>query len=313
MGMIINGQWEEIDRIHDKSRYQRPVSKYNNKYKIEDLISNSGRYYLIGSWSCPWSHRTLIYRHLLGLEKHIPLHMTGGKKIQGYSANHGDSWHIPGTLKEDHQSITHLHELYVFNDKHYTGRSTVPILWDSKTLSIISNESTDIIDLLIKATGQINPQQATLLDPPSAITHKAVLALNTKIYEQFSNGVYQAAFAKSQQAYDIAIRNVFELLDFLEEKLQHRRFLFGDQPSHSDWLLFPSLVRFDIEYYLHSGCCHKQLRDYPKLWLYARRLYHTGKIADTVNFEAIHASNYFNTPIKPLMPTQNWQQLDSTQ
>ena len=307
MGMIINGHWQEVDKIHHENQYQRPVSQYHIINKIEELTKNSGRYYLLGSWSCPWSHRTLIYRHLLGLENFIPLHMTGGKKTQGYSANHGNSWQIPGTLEADHQPITHLHELYALNDEHYTGRSTVPILWDSKTLTIVSNESTHIIDLMIKATEQISPQRVRQLNPPRTITQKAMLALNSNIYEQFCNGVYKTAFAKNQQAYDAAIKNVFQMLEFLEDKLRNSRFLLSDQPSHADWLLFPSLVRFDIEYYLHSGCCHKQLRDYPRLWLYARRLYHTGKIANTVNFEAIHASNYFSAAIKPLMPAQKWQ------
>ncbi len=240
--------------------------------------------------------------------------MTGGKKVQGYSANHGQPWKIPGTYEQTREkteistdnTIIHLHELYKFNDANYTGRSTVPILWDSKALKIISNESTNIIEILKSAGTKLNPQNASKLEPPENIKLSELSDFNAEIYDHLSNGVYKAAFAKDQQAYDEAVEKVFKMLASLEERLQHSRFLLGEHPCHADWLLLPTLVRFDIDYYLHSGCCHKQLRDYPKLWHYARRLYNYQGIAQTVNFEAIHASNYFSSQVKPLMPKHDW-------
>jgi putative glutathione S-transferase len=305
MGMMIAGKWHNHDDIHQGDEYQRPVSNCHVDINPDEIL-HSQRFHLIASFSCPWSHRVMLYRVLAGLEDYIPLHITSGKTAQGYSANNGEMWQIPGAQKQADTVIEHLHQLYRFNDQQYTGRSTVPILWDSHKLQIVSNESSHLIELLEKAGERLNAPTSQASLESELINKDELSAFNQDIYHQLSNGVYKAAFAKSQHAYDKAVTGVFSMLNLLDQCLADSRYLMGDAPCQADWLLFPTLVRFDIDYYLHSGCCLKQLRDYQHLWRYVRTLYNTAGIAQTVNFAAIHASNYQTNQILPAMPTQDW-------
>lgn len=306
MGMMKAGEWCVEDSIHQGDEYVRNVSNCHFKIEPEEIVANPKRFYLIASWSCPWSHRAMIYRQLAGLSHYITLHMTSTKTQQGYSANNGKVWLIPGAALEDEARIIYLHQLYKFHDQCYTGRSTVPILWDSQQLKIVSNESSHIIKLLQAAGELLNSESTAALLGTSFDHSPPLVALNKAIYQDLSNGVYRAGFAKSQRAYDRAVTAVFNMLDTLELRLADRQFLLANQPCQADWLLFPTLVRFDIDYYLHSGCCYKKLSDYPLLWRYARTLYAISGIAETVNFAAIHASNYQSSAILPVLPKQDW-------
>jgi len=303
MGMLINGQWSEQDKTIINGAYVRNTSKCDLPINANDIIEQPGRFILIASWSCPWSHRTMLIRQQLGLSDYLPLHITGGKKVQGYSADNGIMWSVPGSTI----SILHLHQLYTLSDGNYTGRSTVPILWDSHSQTIISNESTRIIDIFSAITlpGQRQTAAVTRGLVPKHLT-QAIDTLNTDIYNQLTNGVYQAGFAQTQTAYNIAVRKVFTMLDKLNRRLATNRYLMGPALTLADWFLFPNLVRFDIDYYLHSRCTQQRLSDFPHLWSYARNIYNQPGIADTVNFDAIHKSNYHDSKILPLMPEQNW-------
>jgi putative glutathione S-transferase len=303
MGMLINGQWSEQDKTIINGAYVRNTSKCDLPINANDIIEQPGRFILIASWSCPWSHRTMLIRQQLGLSDYLPLHITGGKKVQGYSADSGIVWSVPGSSI----SILHLHQLYTLSDGNYTGRSTVPILWDSYSQTIISNESTRIIDIFSAITlpGQRQTAAVTLGLVPEQLT-QAIDTLNTDIYNQLTNGVYQAGFAQTQAAYNIAVQKVFTMLDKLNRRLATNRYLMGPAITLADWLLFPNLVRFDIDYYLHSRCTLQRLSDLPHLWNYARNIYNLPGIADTVNFDAIHRSNYHDSMILPIMPEQNW-------
>ncbi|MCJ8337904.1 MAG: glutathione S-transferase C-terminal domain-containing protein [Pseudomonadales bacterium] len=311
MGMLVNGQWSEQDNIIVDGAYIREESLCRAAIEVGSIIKYPGRYHLIASWSCPWSHRTMLIRQVVGLSDHVPLHITGGPKIEGYSADHGNPWKIPGTESE----IIHMHQLYSLSDTDYTGRSTVPILWDSHLRKIISNESTHIMQIFDRenpnrqAATRANPTAALYTDQPliPVLLKTQILELNDEIYCQLSNAVYRAGFAELQSAYDEAVQQVFNMLQRLNARLATSRFLLADQPTLADWLLLPNLVRFDIDYYLHSRCCLARLTDYPHLWAYARDLYNLPGISDTVNFAAIHQSNYSAGDILPLIPKADWQ------
>lgn len=304
MGMIIAGRWSDEDQIVRDGAFVRPTSVHNkviDQCVLKAMLEEPGRFHLIGSWTCPWSHRTLILRRLKGLEDIVPLHITGGIRYQGYPANFNLSWKVPGS----NRSVLHLHELYAISDENYTGRSTLPILWDSKTQTIVSNESSHIMRAfeIIEVPGEEN--QVDFL-PMNRI--ETLDAMNDKIYHGLSNGTYKARFAETQQAYDDAVTLVFDTLDELELLLSKQRYLLGDELSEADWRLFPTLVRFDIEYYVHSRCSKKRLIDYPMLWAYARELYAQPGIRETVNFAAIHLGNYDLGEIIPKRPEIDWNE-----
>ena len=311
MGMLINGQWSEQDNIIVDGAYVREKSLCRAVIEADSIIKSPGRFHLIASWSCPWSHRTMLIRQVKGLADYVPLHITGGPKVQGYPADHGKTWKIPGNDLE----IIHMHQLYSLSDACYTGRSTVPILWDSQLQQIVSNESTHIMHIfdgasrLPQSLANTNSTTAIYTDQPlmPAQLKQKILELNDEIYSQLSNAVYRAGFAELQSAYDEAAQQVFSMLNKLNERLATSRFLFADQPTLADWLLLPNLVRFDIDYHLHSRCCLARLIDYPHLWAYARDLYNLPGISETVNFAAIHQSNYAPGEILPLIPQANWQ------
>ena len=303
MGMLIKGQWTTQDRLIIKGAYVRNISNCHWPISPNDIIEQPGRFTLIASWSCPWSHRTMLIRQILGLSEYLPLHITGGKKVQGYSADRGKLWQVPGCSLP----ILHMHQLYSLSDPDYTGRSTVPILWDSQTQKIISNESTRIMDIFSSITVPKKNQATSSLQLVPEHLSSAIETLDAEIYSQLANGVYRAGFAQTQTAYDVAVQQVFSMLDKLNSRLATGRYLMGDKLTQSDWLLFPTLVRFDIDYYLHSRCTLSRLIDFPYLWHYARKLYNMPGIAKTVNFAAIHESNYQGANILPLMPLQDWQ------
>lgn len=301
MGMLIAGQWCEQDNIIIDGAYQRNLSNCRAEIEPNDIIDYPGRFHLIASWSCPWSHRTMLIRQLKGLAAYMPLHVTGGKKVQGYAADHGNKWQVPGSQV----NILHLHQLYCLNDSNYTGRSTVPILWDSQQQQIISNESTHIMQIFDQLLTPKNSHLPQLQLVPLHLKG-AIEKLNEQIYSQLSNAVYRAGFAQSQNAYDEAVHSVFAMLEKLNTRLATSRYLMGDAVTQADWLLFPNLVRFDIDYYLHSRCTMSKLTDYKHLFKYARELYNMPGIADTVNFSAIHKSNYQDSQVLPVMPDIDW-------
>jgi len=247
----------------------------------------------------------MLIREFKGLQAYIPLHITGGDRIEGYPANFGAPWLIPGTSIE----ITNLHQLYTLDLSTYTGRSTVPILWDSQTKTIISNESEKIISAFDKVQIKNKQGKANIdftLVPSTLATDME--KLNASIYHQLSNGVYRANFAKTQAAYNESVEQVFNMLEQLDKRLENSRFLYGELLTESDLRLFPTLIRFDLDYFIHSRCSRKRLTEYPNLWSYARDIYSSFNFKNTVNFDAIHKNNYDTDQILPVPLYADWHQ-----
>lgn len=309
MGMVVNGQWTSEDNLTIDGHYVRPTSAQDgdiNDAVFASMASEPGRFHLIASASCQWSHRCLIAHALKGLASRIPLHLAHGERVEGYAMNNGRYWTVPGTS----QNILHLHQLYCLGDPDYTGRSTVPVLWDSMERRIVSNDSEAIFDAFDALSSPTEDSTFRLSEAPSGSSDKALLA---EIYNGVSNGVYQAGFATTQAAYDEAVERVFSTLDGIESTLSVRRYLKGFTVSKADWFLFPTLVRFDAVYHVLHRCCRRRLVDYPNLWAYARDLYSWPGVSDTVDFAAIRDASYRNDcagnphRIVAIAPDADWQ------
>jgi glutathionyl-hydroquinone reductase len=290
MGMLIDGRWTDEDRYIASSAFVRPPSVYDQDLPsdvITALASEPGRFHLIASLSCPWSHRTLIVRQLKGLGAAVPLNVAGGPRVQGYAVNGGEPWPVPGTVK----TILHVHQLYTLSDRAYTGRTSVPVLWDSQTRRIGSNESAKIMRAFDAVRLPGSCRDFTLV--PDRLRDE-IEALNVRLHQNLSNAVYRAGFAQSQKPYDEAVAQVFLMLDELEKRLSVSRYLFGSMITETDWRLFPTLVRFDAVYHVLFRCARRRLVDYANLWAYARDLYAWRGMAETVDFTVIREGSYQN-------------------
>ena len=292
MGKLINGEWHDqwYDTKSTGGKFVRSTSGFRNWITADGSAgpsgeggfkAESGRYHLYVCYACPWAHRTLIFRALKGLEAHI-----------GISAVHPDmlseGWELrddyPGATGDRLYGLPFLRDIYTRADPQISGRVTVPVLWDKKRETIVSNESAEIIRMFNSAFDAItgNAEDYWPEDLRSGIE-----ALNTRIYKTVNNGVYKAGFATSQNAYDKAVHELFNTLDWLENHLGSNRYLVGDRLTEADWRLFTTLIRFDPVYHLHFKCNRKRIIDYPNLWGYLRELYQYPGISGTVNFDHI--------------------------
>jgi putative glutathione S-transferase len=296
MGQMINGKWsrEPLVKSDAKGSFLRPNSSLRNFVTANGAAgptgdvgfkAEPGRYHLYVSLACPWAHRTLIYRALKGLEEMIPISV-----VNWFMGE--DGWNFaegPGVVPDPINNAKFLHEVYAASDAHYSGRVTVPVLWDRKTNRIVNNESSEIIRMFNSAFDAVGAKEGDYY----TMKHRAEIdALNARIYETLNNGVYRAGFATTQQAYEEAVVPLFETLDFLDHILATKRFLVGDQPTEADWRLFPTLVRFDPVYFGHFKCNIRRIVDYPNLSSYLRDLYQTPGVAGTVNFQHIKGHYY---------------------
>lgn len=312
MGMLIDGHWSEEDRVIQDGAYRRPASGLDGEIDaatIAALRETPGRFHLIASMSCPWSHRTMLVRRLKGLQDCVPTQIAGGERVQGYPANGGESWAVPGA----DATIVHLHQLYALSDPTFTGRVTVPVLWDAQERRIVSNESAKIIralDAAPTANDRAGGGPDFTLVPETL--RDAIDDLNRHLYEGLSNAVYRAGFAEAQPAYDAAVTEVFVTLDSLEARLSGRRYLHGDAITECDWRLFPTLVRFDAIYHVLFRCARRRLIDYPALWVYARDLYGWAGVAETIDFDIMRTASYRSdrtnnpTGIVAVAPDVDW-------
>lgn len=288
MGMLLDGVWtEQDDSIQGDGAFVRAPSSYDTpvaQRTIDQLSRDPGRFTLIVSMSCPWSHRTLLVRAVKGLSDKLPIHVAGGPRVEGYPVAAGNAWTPPGLGRP----IIHLHELYAASDANFTGRVTVPVLWDSVEQRIVSNDSAQIMRAL---------DAVFILGVPSFTLRPTDLApeideLNAFLHEGLSNAVYRAGFAEAQAPYNEAVVQVFETLDILEDRLDGRRYLLGPGITESDLRLFPTLVRFDAVYAILAKCSLRRLIDYPNLWAYARDLYAWPKVASTISMQALREGAY---------------------
>lgn len=300
MGMLIDGIWcSDTDRYMQGGVFKREASQLTtlSVREIAARLQNNTSITLVVSQSCPWSHRTTLVRALKGLDD-IPVAVAGGRRVEGYALN-GIEKLDPGA-----DPIRHVHQLYTATDPVYTGRATVPVLWDKGTRTILSNSSAGIARVLDQIGNSWRLAPDMLADE--------IEALNTRVYEGLANAVYRAGFATAQNAYMEATRDVFSTLDWLEAYLTERRCLFGQQVTESDLFLFATLIRFDAVYGPLFRCTRRRLVAYPALWAYARDVYSWPGIAGTFDFDA-NLTGYFqndtdNNPhgIVPELPDIDW-------
>jgi glutathionyl-hydroquinone reductase len=295
MGRLIDGVWHDewYDTRDTGGRFVRAPSQFRNWVTPDGPFRPArGRYHLYVSLACPWAHRTLIFRKLKGLEDVISLSVTHWLMgDQGWSFEPG-----PGVIP-DPFGARFLHEVYARADPRYSGRVTVPVLWDKEQGTIVNNESSEIIRIFNSAFDAIGAAACDYYPPD---LRDEIDALNARIYDTVNNGVYKAGFATRQEAYEEAVRALFETLDWLEQRLAGQAWLCGERITEADWRLFTTLVRFDPVYVGHFKCNLRRIVDYPNLWDYVCALYQIAGVRETVDFDHIKRHYYMShTSINP--------------
>ena len=299
MGELIDGTWHRtsLDAVLTKGLLKRPTSVFRDWVTADGLApagrrafkAENGRYHLYVSLACPWAHRTLIMLNLKDLHQSIGVsvvHWLMGE--DGWTFTPG-----PGVVPDPVAQVPLLHEIYTMSDPHCTSRVTVPVLFDTLSKTIVSNESADIVRMFNSAFDHLGARPGDFY--PETLRSE-IDAVNARIYETLNNGVYKAGFATRQDAYDEAVAGVFDTLDWLEDRLAHQRYLVGDGLTEADIRLFTTLVRFDTVYHGHFKCNRRALTGYPALWDYTRALYQHPAIKPTVSFEHIKGHYYGSHP-----------------
>lgn len=304
MGLLVDGKWQDkwYDTDATQGKFVRSESQFRNwlvsesDYDSKDdslFPAESGRYHLYVSLACPWAHRTLIFRQLKELNEHISVSC-----VHPHMLSNG--WEFKQETRFQDEQVTqgdplynldYAHQLYTKADPHYSGRVTVPILWDKKNETIVSNESADIIRMLNCAFNDITGNH---VDYYPSEQKDVIDGLNERIYDTVNNGVYKSGFATTQEAYEEAVQPLFDTLDFLEERLAQQTYLTGDAQTEADWRLFTTLIRFDAVYFGHFKCNLKRIYDYPNLNRYLKQLYQTPNVESTINFDHIKEHYYYS-------------------
>ncbi len=299
MGLLVEGIWQDqwYDTKSTGGAFERSAAKFRNWVTTDGSAgpsgtsgfkAESGRYHLYVSFACPWAHRTLIFRALKDLTDHIDISVVHPDMMS-------DGWELkadyPGATGDRLYGLPYARDVYTKADPKFSGRVTVPILWDKEQQTIVSNESSEIIRMFNSA---FNDLTGNTDDYWPEDLHAAIEPVNDRIYDTFNNGVYRCGFATTQEAYDAAVQPLFDTLDWLDKCLSENRYLMGDRVTEADWRLFPTLVRFDNVYHLHFKCNRKRIIDYPNLWAYTRALYQWDGIAETVNMDHIVRHYYYS-------------------
>ena len=305
MGVLVNGEWRsDADFPRDATgRFVRPDSQFRNWVTADGapgptgaggFHAAAGRYHLIVSLACPWAHRTLIFRKLKGLESMISLSVVHWLLAErGWTFDAG-----PGVIPDPIFGFERLSQFYAKAQTDFTGRVTVPVLWDKEANTIVNNKSSEIIRMFNSAFDELGAADGDYY--PEGLRSE-IDALNARIYATVNNGVYRAGFATSQDAYEEAFRALFAMLDELEARLTDKRFLLGDRLTEADWRLFTTLIRFDPVYFGHFKCNLKEIRDYPALSRYLKALYHWPGVAETVDF--FHIKHHYYESHRRINPT----------
>jgi putative glutathione S-transferase len=302
MGYMIDGKWVNDDQIPADARghFVRADSQFRNwitaagsagpsgeaGYKAE-----SGRYHLFVSPSCPWAHRTIIMRKLKNLEGAISMSNADRPKSAGWAYSETIDDFAPCD-----DGVFRLYQVYLAADARYTGKVTVPTLWDRERRTIVNNESSEIIRMFNSAFGAHTGADYDFY--PEELRPE-IDRINDLVYRQFNNGVYRAGFARSQEAYEDAARNVFDCLDRMEDLLAERRYLAGGRITEADWRAFPTLLRFDLVYYSHFKCNLRRVQDYPNVANYLRELYQWPGVKETFDAQKIKAGYYSQLNVNP--------------
>ncbi|MFQ5936898.1 MAG: glutathione S-transferase family protein [Acidiferrobacterales bacterium] len=297
MGLLVNGQWStESYASDDRGRFIRSKTKYR-RWITEDATSafapERDRYHLYVSYACPWAHRTLIMRKLRGLDDTISLSV-----VDPFMGE--DGWPFsdgPGCIPDTINGAHYLRDIYLKADANYTGRVTVPVLWDRKKETIVNNESREIMRMFDTVFSKLNAEAPDYYPTQHRdCIDKTIDAL----YDPINNGVYRAGFARKQEAYDQAVGQLFKALDMWEGVLTQQRYLCGNVITEADWCFFTTLIRFDMVYHTHFKCNVRRITDYPNIWNYLRELYQLPGVAQTCHFDHIKQHYYqSHTSINP--------------
>lgn len=296
MGLLVDGTWHDAwyDTSKTGGRFERSKSQFRDfvtrdgapaEGRTRGFKAEPGRYHLYVSYACPWAHRTLIFRKLKKLENVISFSV-----VHHFMGENG--WTFlkeDGATGDDLYGLDYLHQIYTRADPQYSGRVTVPVLWDKQTQTIVSNESAEIIRMLNEAFDEWGDASLDFYPEP---LRAEIDEVNALVYDNVNNGVYRAGFATTQEAYEEAFSQLFATLDKLEDRLSSQRYLVGNQLTEADWRLFTTLVRFDAVYVGHFKCNLRRIEDYPNLSNYMRELFQVPGIAETVNMLHIKAHYY---------------------
>jgi putative glutathione S-transferase len=307
MGLLIDGVWHEQDPDATKAggggRFERAETAFRNWVTPDGrpgptghdgFAASAGRYHLYVSLACPWAHRTLIVRALKGLEQIVPVSVTHWLMAeQGWTFAQGE-----GVIPDPLFNSRYLHELYTRADPNYTGRASVPVLWDKHTQTIVNNESSEIIRMFNTAFNAAGAKQGDFYPKDK---RGEIDEVNARVYDTLNNGVYKAGFAATQAAYEEAVTPLFDTLDWLEDRLGQSRFLLGEHLTEADIRLFTTLVRFDAVYHGHFKCNIRRIADYRNLWPYTRDVYQLPGVAPTVNLQ--HIKRHYYMSHKRINPT----------
>jgi len=315
MGLLVNGVWTDkwYDTVSTTGHFVRPTTRFRNWVTVDGdagpsgdggFAAASGRYHLYVSLACPWAHRTLIFRKLKRLENVISVSV-----VEPLMLNEGWVFGTSGVTTDTINGKAKLSEIYLLADPHYTGRVSVPVLWDKQKGTIVNNESAEIIRMLNSAFEAFTDMRT---DYCPTDLRDAIDSINTLVYENVNNGVYRAGLATAQPAYEEAFLALFATLDELERRLTRQRYLVGKILTEADWRLFTTLIRFDAVYFGHFKCNLRRIADYPNLSNYMRELYQVPGVAETVSIDHIKRHYYGShrminpTGIVPLGPELNF-------
>lgn len=325
MGLLIDGKWHDqwYDTEASGGEFVREEAVFRHWISADGqpvaglgdadtrwYPAQSGRYHLYVSLACPWAHRTLIFRALKGLVPHIDVSVVHPHMLEnGWEFAQSAEFSMQGT-GDRLFGLRYLHQLYTRAQSDFTGRVTVPVLWDKQSGTIVSNESSEIIRMFNSAFDDISGNSDDYW--PQAL-RLAIEEVNQKVYQGVNNGVYRAGFATTQQAYEKAVDKLFASLDWIEQRLQSGRYLLGERLTEADWRLFTTLVRFDAVYFGHFKCNIRRIEDYPATRQYLRELYQYSGVAETVDFYHIKQHYYFShTTINPTQVVPVGPDLDFT-
>ncbi len=318
MGLLIDGKWHDkwYDTDSTGGKFKREESSFRSWVTADGepgpagdggFKAEPGRYHLYVSYACPWAHRTLIFRALKGLEDMIDVSVVSPFMLdEGWTFEEN----FPGVVADPIHNADRMHQVYTAAKADYTGRVTVPVLWDKQKNTIVSNESAEIIRMFNTAFDDVGATPGDFY--PEALQEE-IDVINATVYDNVNNGVYKAGFATTQEAYGEAVTALFDTLDALETKLGRQRYLAGDQITEADWRAFTTLVRFDPVYVGHFKTNIRRIVDYPNLWAYTRDLYQVPGVAGTVFMDHIKTHYYGShktinpTGIIPVGPAMNFE------
>ena len=294
MGLLVDGVWQQEGLRTKDGQFIRPATAFRNWVTPDGsagpsgkggFAAASGRYHLYVSLACPWAHRTIIFRKLKGLENVISMSTVSPDMLQDGWTFHKDE----GSSGDTVNGKDKLAEVYVLAEPKYTGRVSVPVLWDKEQKTIVNNESSEIIRMLNSAFDGFTNSRADFY--PEALRAE-IDRINDLVYPNINNGVYRAGFATGQAAYELAFRGIFDTLDEMEQILARQRYVAGPVITEADWRLFCTLIRFDAVYYGHFKCNWRHIYEYPNLSNYVRDLYQVPGVAETVSLEQIKRHYY---------------------